>query len=174
MTKIAIFSDSHDQVWHLMTALEQARDLGAEVLLHCGDMNAPFIVGLLARHFSGPIHLIFGNNEGDGRLIQTQAAKYPQVTHHGDYAELTLGDRRIAMIHYPAPARRLAQSQQFDLVCYGHDHTRHREALGQTLLVNPGEILGLKHPPTWGLYDTETHEFTWVEIPTPLQPLFRK
>ena len=171
MAKIAIFSDSHDQVWHLTRALEQARDAGASALLHCGDMNAPFIVGLLARHFEGPIHIIFGNNEGDGRLIQTQAARFDHVTHHGPYAELDLFGRKIAMIHFPEPALRIAQSGAFDLVCYGHDHTRHRQRIGSTLLVNPGEILGFKHPPTWGLYDTERHEFDWIAIPTDLAPL---
>ena len=171
MSKIAIFSDSHDNVWHLTKALEQAREAGAEALLHCGDMNAPFIVGLMARNFDGPIHIIFGNNEGDGRLIQTQAAKYDHVTHHGDYAELDLFGRKIAMTHYPEPARRIAQSGAFDLVCYGHDHTQHREVVGSTLLVNPGELLGLKHAPTWGLYDAGTGEFVWVEVPTSLEPM---
>ena len=164
MTKIAIFSDSHDNIWHLEKALNQADEMGAEALLHCGDMNAPFVVKIMADRFAGPIHIIFGNNEGDGRLIQTLVAQYDHVTHHGDYAELELFGRNIAMIHYPEPALRIAQSGQFDLVCYGHDHTQRMDEVGGGLLVNPGEIMGFMHEPTWGLYDADSGDFLWVSI----------
>ncbi len=168
MAKIAIFSDSHDNLWHLEKALAQVREFGADALLHCGDLCAPFVVKWLAEGFQGPIHLVFGNNDGDGRLIQVQTSRYDHVTHHGPYAELNLFGVRVAMIHYPEPATRIAQSQAFDLVCYGHDHTQHREQIGHTLLVNPGEIMGFKHAPTWALYDTETRALNWVEVPTSL------
>ena len=164
MTKIAIISDSHDNIWNLEKALAQANEMGAEALLHCGDMNAPFIVKIMAERFSGPIHIIYGNNEGDGRLIQTLVAQYDHVTHHGDYAELELFGRKIAMIHYPEPALRIAQSGQFDLVCYGHDHTQRLDKVGGGLLANPGEIMGFMHDPTWGLYDAESGEFLWVTV----------
>ncbi len=164
MSKIAIFSDSHDNIWNLEKALDQVNEMEAAALLHCGDMNAPFIVKIMADRFAGPIHIVFGNNEGDGRLIQTLVAKYDHVTHHGDYAELELFGRKIAMIHYPEPALRIAQSSQFDLVCYGHDHTQRLERVGHGLLANPGEIMGFMHDPTWGLYDAASGEFLWVAI----------
>jgi putative phosphoesterase len=164
MTKIAIFSDSHDNIWMLEIALKQVQARGADTLLHCGDLCAPFIVKQLAEGFTGPIHLVFGNNDGDGRLIQTVGANFPNVIHHGIYAEQEIGGRKIAAIHYPEPALRIAQSGQFDLVCYGHDHTQHHEIIGPTHFVNPGELMGKDHAPTWGLYDCETNAFEWVEV----------
>ena len=164
MTKIAILSDTHDNVWTLDKALAQVRQRGATALLHCGDLCAPFVVRQLAEGFAGPIHLVFGNNDGDGRLIQTVAAKYEHVTHHGIYAELAIGGRQVAMIHYPEPALRIAQSGQFDLVCYGHDHKQHHELIATTHFANPGEIMGKDHPPTWGLYDCDAHTFEWVTV----------
>jgi len=68
------------------------------------------------------------------------------------------------MIHYPEPAQRIAQSGAFDLVCYGHNHLKKHEMIGDCHLVNPGEILGMKGGPTWGLYDCETHEFSLQEL----------
>jgi len=164
MSKIAVFSDSHDNVWNLRKALQQAREMGADALLHCGDLCAPFTIKIMAEAFDGPIHLVFGNNDGDGRLIQTVVEKYDHVTHYGAYAEVALFDSKIAMIHYPEPALRIAQSGQFDLVCYGHDHTQHKETIDKTLLVNPGEIMGFMHEPTWGLYDADAHDFLWITI----------
>ena len=157
MTKIAVISDSHDHVETLERVLKLANAARAQALLHCGDLCAPFMLNLMAERFGGPIHVVFGNNDGDGRLLQSVAAKHAHVTLHGIYAELGIGGRQIAMIHYPEPARRIAQSGVFALVCYGHDHLKHQEQIGQTWLLNPGEVMGLKGAPTWALYDAVTH-----------------
>ncbi len=164
MTKIAIFSDTHDNIAHLEQALQQATNAGAQLLLHCGDLCAPFMLARIAQNFSGPVHVIFGNNDGDGRLLQTIAAQYPSVTLYGIYAELAIANRQIAMIHYPEPARRIAQSGQLDLVCYGHDHKKFHEQIGNCHLVNPGELLGMYGSPTWGLYDAVTHRYSLQTI----------
>lgn len=160
MTKIAIFSDSHDNIANLEKALSEVRSSGAEVLLHCGDFCAPFMVDRMAKGFTGPIHLVLGNNDGDGRLLQTIASKHAHVTLYGIYTELTVAARKIALIHYPEPARRIAQSSQLDLVCYGHNHQRHHEVIGTCHLVNPGELLGMYGVATWGIYDCAAHTYT--------------
>lgn len=160
MTKIAIFSDTHDHIQHLELALQAANAANVQVLLHCGDLCAPFMLARMAHNFAGPLHVIFGNNDGDGRLLQTIAAQYPSVTLYGVYTELTVENRQLSMIHYPEPARRIAQSGQLDLVCYGHDHQKLHEQIGNCHLVNPGELLGMYGPPTWGLYDTASHTYT--------------
>jgi putative phosphoesterase len=159
MSKIAILSDSHDNLRNLETALQQVRASGAEMLLHCGDLCSPFMVDRLAQGFTGPIHIIFGNNDGDGRLLHTIAVKYAHVTLHGVYAEVAVANRQLAMIHYPEPARRIAQSGQLDLVCYGHNHQKHHEQIGQCYLVNPGELLGMTGTVSWGLYDCAAHTY---------------
>lgn len=159
MTQVAILSDSHDNIWNLEGALQQVAESGAQFLLHCGDLCAPFVLDQMAQAFQGPIHIIFGNNDGDGRLLQVIASKHTHVTLHGIYAELTIDNRRIALIHYPEPARRIAQSGQFDLVCYGHDHIEHEERVADTLLVNPGEIMGRFGKPGWGLYDCRSGQY---------------
>jgi uncharacterized protein len=161
---VAVFSDSHDQIQNLEAALAAANQAGAAMLLHCGDFCAPFMLDRLGRNFSGPIHVVFGNNDGDGRLLQTIAGKYPQITLYGIYAEIEAAGRQLAMIHYPEPARRIAQSGQFDLVVYGHNHQKKVEDLSGELgrpaiLANPGELLGMNGAPTWGLYDTDAGHF---------------
>ncbi len=162
--KIAILSDSHDNIWCLEKALDEVSRQNCDVLLHCGDLVAPFILAQMAQAFDGPIHVIEGNNDGDGRLQQQVAAGFPHITLHGPYAELELGGRKVALIHYPEPARRIAQSGVFDLVCYGHDHQQHWERVGDCLLVNPGEVMGRYGSPTWGIYECESHQFTLQAI----------
>ena len=162
--KIAVFSDSHDNIQSLETALQQVRASGAQMLLHCGDLCAPFMLNRLGMHFQGPIHAVFGNNDGDGRLLQTIAGNYEHLNLHGLYAEIRAGERNIALIHYPEPALRIAQSGHFDLVCYGHNHLKKVESIGNCVLANPGEILGMNGTPTWGLYDCDTGIFEHQSI----------
>lgn len=159
MAKIAILSDSHDNIWNLEKALAQVECAQVEYLLHCGDFVAPFVIVQLAEGFAGPIHGVFGNNDGDPRLIMQQAGQWPRVTIHGQLAVLEVDGCRIAMNHYPEIARPLAESGRYDLVCYGHDHQAHREQIGHCQLVNPGEVMGRFGAPSWGLFDTAAR--TW-------------
>jgi uncharacterized protein len=171
--KIAIFSDSHDNIAALEQALAQANAAGAELLLHCGDLCAPFMLERMGAGFSGPIHVVFGNNDGDGRLLQTIAQKHSQIHLHGVYIELAFNSGTnnvaVALIHYPEPAYRIAQSGQFNLVAYGHNHMKKIEIVENSvdkssLLVNPGELLGMRGLPTWALYDSTSGECSLQEV----------
>lgn len=156
---VAVLSDIHDNVWNLADALAQVQEAGAEVLIFCGDFCAPFTLTQVAQGFAGPVHCVLGNNDGDPRLLLQNAQAAGNVTLHGQYAELALEGRRVAVNHYPEIARRLAESGQFDLVCYGHNHLAKIEPVAATLLANPGEVMGRFGAPTFGLYDTASGQF---------------
>jgi hypothetical protein len=156
---IAVLSDIHDNIWNLANALEQVQAAGAEVLIFCGDFCAPFTLTQIGQGFSGPVHCVLGNNDGDPRLLLQNAQAAGNVTLHGQYAELTLEGRRVAVNHYPEIAHRLAESGQFDLICYGHNHLGRVEQVGASVLANPGEVMGRFGAPTLGLYDTGSGQF---------------
>lgn len=161
--KIAILSDTHDNIWKLDDALGMMGE--AEALIHCGDLCSPFVIKHLGKGAGGrPVHIVWGNNDGDQFLISRVAAGYPSVKLHGQFAELTLDGVRIAVNHYPEIARPLAAGGRFDLVCYGHDHTAHLETLGESLLLNPGEIMGMKGRRTFAWFDTATRQVRFAEV----------
>jgi len=153
--RIAIVSDSHDQIPNLQRAVRLANREGAERLIHCGDLISPFMLSYL-HAFQGPVHLIYGNNAGDQALIASRCAtRFANLHHHGDQGTMVVGSCRIAFTHYPQPARALALSGAFDLVCYGHDHTYFAGRLGGCLLINPGDLLGKDEAPSFTLLDTK-------------------
>ena len=168
--KIAIVSDIHDNVWTLKAALTQLQD--ASVLLCCGDLCSPFIVGLMAEAFPGAMHIVEGNNEGDWRRITQVAAWFPHVHLHGEFFEDEMEGKRIAMNHYPAIALPLAESGRYDLVCYGHDHRFAIQQRGSTLSLNPGALLGYDPvskqdiPATFIIYDTQSHTAAGYQVLT--------
>lgn len=164
--KIAILSDTHDQIWQIDQALSQMSR--ADVIIHCGDLCSPFVIRHLAAGSGGrPVHVVWGNNDGDPRLITQVASAFPFVSLHGQFAELVLDGVRIAVNHYPEIARPLAHSGLYDLVCYGHDHTAHEERIGGCILLNPGEILGMKGPRTFAWFDTVLREVVFEGVPNP-------
>jgi hypothetical protein len=160
--RIAICSDIHDNIWKLETALLGMNE--ANALIFCGDFCAPFSLTQLARGFEGPVHAVFGNNDGDQRLLLQMAQEAGTLTLHGQFADLEIGGLRIAVNHYPDIARGLAASNAYDVVCYGHDHRLHQETIGATLLLNPGEIMGRLGRCTYMILDTDTRAVTIHDV----------
>jgi putative phosphoesterase len=167
--KIAVLSDVHDHVWNLRAALAELGE--AQALLVCGDLCSPFVVPLLAEGFAGrPVHVVFGNNDGDLYRIAVNARAFDDVELHGELATLELGGLRVAVNHYPAIAEGLAQSGGFDLVCYGHDHRFAVSRRGAALLANPGTLLGYDPgaradvPATFLVVDTDTRAATGFRV----------
>ena len=152
--KVAILSDAHDNIWKLGDLLEDVGRSGAGVLLFCGDLCAPFTLKQIGEGFGGPVHVVQGNNDGDVLYLTRIANGLDNVTWHGSFAYLEFDGRKVAINHYPQIARDQALCGQYELVCYGHDHTANVESLGKTLLVNPGEVMGRFGKSTYAVYDT--------------------
>lgn len=161
---LSILSDTHDNIWALRTALPRLAETDAAI--HCGDLVSPFMLKQLGEGMSGkPVHMVWGNNNGDMLLIQSIAAQLGNITLHGELAELELGGVRMAVNHYPAIGRALAASGKYDLVCFGHTHKVFEEKVGDCLLLNPGELMGLYGRRTFAVYDTSTRRVELVEVP---------
>ena len=161
--KIVVMSDSHDNIWKLDRAAPAITS--AEAVIHCGDICSPFMIRRLGELAGDrPTHVVWGNNDGDPLLIRSVANGFPSIQLHGQVAEIDLGGKRLAVNHYPIIARGLARSGDYDIVCYGHDHTRFEGREGDCLLLNPGELMGLKGPSTLATVDTDALQVSWVEL----------
>lgn len=142
MSKIAILSDTHDQIANLRAAIGYCNEVAITTVIHCGDLISPFMLEELGA-FRGQVHLIYGNNAGDQHLISSRCGvDYSNITHHGVLGIITSGGLRIAFVHYPEMARGLATQTIYDIVCCGHNHQHGVECYGHTLLINPGHLHG--------------------------------
>lgn len=163
--KIAVLSDTHDNIWKLADAMPALAQ--ADAVIHCGDFCSPFVIVHLGQGLAGkPVHGVWGNNDGDHRMLLLKAQEAGNITIHGELAELELDGIRIAVNHYPQIARGLAASGKYDLVCYGHDHTAHFSQVGETTLLNPGEIMGLMGARSFAFFDTQTRQVEFIPLDT--------
>jgi putative phosphoesterase len=162
--RIAILSDSHDNIWKLNSAMPHLAS--ADVILHCGDIISPFMIKQLIRGSGGkPVHLVWGNNDGDKRMLTEIATEADNIHIHGDFASIDFNGFKVAMNHYPMIAHALAESNKFNVVCYGHDHTVYQTLVGKTLLINPGELMGMNSVSTIAVLNTITQDVEFIEIP---------
>jgi putative phosphoesterase len=168
--KICILSDSHDHRERLEAAVREAVSLGAEAILHCGDVVAPSTLHVL-RQFDIPVHVIHGNNAGDTFHMAKLACRTDnRIEYHGMDARLELGGRRIFMVHYPHYAKAMALTGDYDIVCNGHEHKAVVERIatikgGETLRLDPGSVGGISAPTTYILADLATLEVEIREVP---------
>jgi putative phosphoesterase len=168
--RVCIVSDSHDRADPLAQAVSEAKKLGAQAVIHCGDvigtqtLRAALGAGL-------PIHVIHGNNLGDPvSLARWARDSNGQLAYHGADARLELGGRRIFVVHYPEYGYAMACTGEWDLVCCGHSHEAATQQVanvkgGKSWLVNPGTVAGLAAPATWMLGDLDAMRFELHTLP---------
>ena len=134
--KVALMSDSHDNMDVLHKAVKYCNDQKVDFVLHAGDLVAPFVNRAL-KNLHAPLTIVLGNNDGETHgLRQMFKGKIFDPPH-----SLTVGGRRVLMLHAPMLMDVLKESEQYDLVLYGHTHEI-KISKGKNLIVNPGELCG--------------------------------
>jgi putative phosphoesterase len=162
--KICVVSDSHDRGPLLAAAVAEAKQAGAQAVIHCGDLIGAMTLRPLLK-LGLPVHVVHGNNLGDAMALWNLCnASEGLITYHGPDADLRLGGRRILATHYPHYARGLACTGDYDIVCCGHSHESSIVAQptvtgGSAWLLNPGTVAGLGGIASWMLADLETLQF---------------
>jgi uncharacterized protein len=152
---IAVMSDSHDNIWNMRRAVSIIRDEGAGMIIHCGDFVAPFMLQEL-ENAGIPVHGVFGNNDGDQYLMtKLSLTSLKNITLHGPVGEVDAGGFPVALTHQGIVGKGLASTGKYKMVCYGHSHVYLEERKGDTMLLNPGDLMGKDGNPGFCLVDTE-------------------
>lgn len=160
--KIAIISDTHDNLVNIQKAIAWMKQNDIKVIIHCGDACAPLTLREISKAFEGPIHFVFGNVDGEEYLItkRVYAGETANISLYKNIGELELNGKKIAITHYPQTAQALARTGDYDLVFYGHSHEPWEEKIGKTQLVNPGTLAGLFTKATFAVYDFDNDQLT--------------
>ena len=161
---IAIMSDSHDNIWNLRKALDIVMQREVEMIIHCGDFVAPFMLKELDSA-TIPVHGVFGNNDGDQYLLtKLSLTDLSHITLHGIVGSIDADGKKIGFTHREIIGHGLVFSNEYKMVCIGHSHEHMQKQIGETILLNPGEIMGKDGRPGFCLLDTSTWRISRVEL----------
>ncbi len=145
---VGVISDTHDNVWAVRAAARVFAEKGVKLVLHLGDVVAPFTLRAFAEAGVKRLVAVYGNNCGErvGLRRVAESLGY-EISDWPRYLEL--GGRRLVLIHGAGPtedtvalAEALAASGRWDAVLYGHTHRVDNRRVGEALVLNPGEACG--------------------------------
>jgi putative phosphoesterase len=136
--RIGIVSDTHGHVANTLAAMNLLESLEVARILHCGDIGTEAIPPLFK---AWPTDFVFGNCDY-ARDELTAAIREAGLTCQGVFGDLTIAERRIALLHGDDyhKFREIIRSGTYDLVCYGHTHMAKIEQIGGTTVLNPGAL----------------------------------
>jgi hypothetical protein len=162
--KIGVVSDSHDRAEMVVEAIRLMRERGAELILHCGDIQEPAIV----QHFAGvPTRFVLGNWDTDVDGLR-RAIDAIGGTLHDELGELEIDGRNIAWTHghHVRLLQDLERYELYDFIFHGHTHRIRKEQMGRTTVVNPGALFRCPRK-TCVVLDLATGEVEFVTVELP-------
>jgi len=160
--KIAIISDVHNNLVNLGKTLDFCKKEKVVSLLCCGDLASRETLDYLADNFSGEIFFTFGNMDDEHMADFKHVDNYKNINIFADHGEAEFDGQKIAFVHYPDMAKRLARSGKYSLVYYGHTHKPWEEMVGNCKVLNPGCVTGDRFQPTFAIWDTKDNDFRLV------------
>ncbi len=163
---IGTISDTHDNLPAIQKAVTALNEQKVELVLHAGDYIAGFVIPQLAK-LNCRLIGVFGNNDGDHELLKKRFSETSNCTLRDRFAEITLGDYRIALLHgHEAELLdSVVNSGYFNAVVHGHSHKLGIQNRGKTLVINPGEICGyLTGKSTLAVLDTDAQQAKIIEL----------
>lgn len=156
MPKIAIISDTHDNIARIDQMLEKLKQKNIKTIIHCGDVCAPDVLKYLAEKFNNQIYLSLGNVDGDHKMMEKISnEQFKNIKLFEKFGEYNISNIKIAFTHYPNKAKKLAQNQKYNYVFYGHTHRPWEEQINNTKMINPGTLAGLFSKSTFAILDTK-------------------
>jgi len=159
---IGVLADSHDNMIQIRKAVALFKNAGCDLVLHAGDVVAPFAIRELAA-LGCPVKAVFGNCDGEKQGLEMAMEKFGEIQD----APLLFshGGRQILLVHYHFSIATYASSGKYEVIIYGHTHKADIRREGKTLLLNPGEAGGwLTGKSTAALLDPEKLEAEIVPL----------
>jgi uncharacterized protein len=147
--KIAIISDTHDNLENLKKFLDFAKKEKIEILIHCGDITNGETLKEIEENFEGRIYLVLGN--ADIRDSLEKVAK--KTTIFEKEGKIEIGKLKIGFSHFFPQRENL---ENFDFYFFGHTHWPILKKEKNCYLANPGNLGGLFYKATFGILDTKT------------------
>src|SRR3972149_3842906 len=130
--KIAIISDTHDNLQNLRVFFDFAKKENIEAIIHCGDTAHSETLDEILNNFSGSVFLSFGNM--DFREEFSNFKNNERLKIFEEFGQTELDGLKIGFFHFPELA--MENAKKYDFVFYGHTHKPWLEKTKSYFLAN--------------------------------------
>lgn len=163
--KVAIISDTHDNIPNTKKVLDYCQENNIEKIIHCGDLAELETFNFIKNNFFGDFFWTFGNMDIDHQNIKTIKHKNNTKIFE-NFGQSKIEDKQVAFVHFPEKAEELCKSEKYDFVFYGHTHKPWTEKIGKCTMLNPGNVANSIYPPTFAIWNTDDDKFDLIRINT--------
>lgn len=138
--KIALMSDTHDNVHNIMAAMALIKAHAVDMIIHAGDFVAPFsLKKIFELKGDLPFIAVYGNNDGEKKGLSNIAGD----TIKGLSYECIYEGKKIFVTHDIDLFDKDQLVQKYDVIISGHTHVALIEHVRDTVIINPGECCGI-------------------------------
>ena len=132
--KIAVISDTHRKFNLAKEALEHLVSLGAEYIVHAGDICEYDTISYI-KNLGLPYIAVYGNN--DAHMVQYHDEfKLVKEPYYFKIKEV-----KFKLMHLP-----FYMTPDCNVVIFGHTHIFEAKKINETLFLNPGEVCAREKP----------------------------
>lgn len=151
--KIAIVSDTHDNLANLDKFLSFVREENITTILHCGDVIFPQTLAHLVSKFDGNLFLSLGNADLKEEILKNFSGN-KKLTIFENFGSIRLENKKIIFSHLLENIK--GELKKYDFAFFGHTHKPSLKIFGKTKILNPGNLAGLYYKPTFATLDLKT------------------
>lgn len=162
--KIAIISDTHDNILNTKTALDYINGQKCDVLFHCGDLAHSETGELFCSEFKNPIYLVGGNADLDFDEIKKLTKKYQHLTYEEKKLICTIDSITFLLTHKDIDALLYARQEKVEYIFYGHTHKPWAQEINEVQIINPGNICDTRYPATFAIFNTTSKKIELIQI----------
>lgn len=152
--RIAIISDTHDNLMTFEKFLKWASQNNIEQIIHCGDLTDFEFLNFFCKNFNGKIYLTDGNAD-EGKISKDLAESFENVQYFENHGEIEIDGIKIVFSHYPEIIKEIALQKNIDYGFHGHTHKPWQEKVNNTLISNPGTLGGVFYRASFAVLDTK-------------------
>ncbi len=157
--KVAIFSDTHDNMALFKKGIDFCKEKGIKTIIHAGDIVAPFLIRCFGEDYSQfNFTAVFGNNDGEQVFLKKTFGTIFFPPHFFE-----IDGKKIALTHVPEHLD--FEKTDADIIIYGHTHEIDVRKENGKLIINPGECCGyLTGKATFAIFNTNNLEVQIINL----------
>lgn len=158
INKIAIISDTHDNLATIDKFLAYIKINPVEAIIHCGDIAQGDTLGHIADNFNGKILAAFGNMDYRDSVKAIVKELPKKIILFDDFGQTEFCGLEIGFCHFKETGQAHLKKQRFDYIFYGHTHKPWMEKIDDCCFANPGTLAGMFYGATFAILDAKKNK----------------